>query len=384
LIDSVVISGFCTGCSACYNVCPTGAIFMELDCQGFISPTINKKKCVDCGVCKEYCPISNPVNSEKIFQETCFAAWSKEKETQSLSSSGGIFTEIATSVIEAGGVVFGASFDNTFTLRHDYASTYKDLAPLRGSKYVQSHINDAYNKAVSFGLSDEPVLFMGTPCQIAAMKKVLVKNRDVIKQKIHNFILCDVFCYGVPSEFVFNEYLCYVKNKTNSELKTLNFRDKRINWKSYGLSISFLDGSEKYECYSKNSYLIGYLKNLSLRLSCYDCPFARLPRQSDITIGDFWGVPQHLYNSNGVSAVIVNSKRGKELFNNLTNIHKFQVTVDQITYRNKRLINGHLNIPSERADFFNDLKMNGYEKTAKKYLKQTLRNKILDYFSFNQ
>jgi coenzyme F420-reducing hydrogenase beta subunit len=355
----------CTGCYACYSACPVHAIIMDLNEEGFLVPFVNHDACRNCGLCQEYCPIMSSL-SKDCSNPLFFAGWSKNEKIRLQSSSGGVFSEIAKSIIASGGVVFGAAFDQSFILRHFSVEREEELGILRGSKYVQSHIDNAYQEAISIAMEDKPILFCGTPCQIAALNRFL--DRTHVHEKHKEFYLCDFVCHGVPSELVFRAYLDSLTQLRNSDIMELSFRDKRISWDNYGSRVSFKDGSEYFKIHRNDSFMIGYLKNLYLRPICYECPFAKIPRTADITIGDFWGIPKQLHSPLGVSVVAMNNSRGNRLFSKLTGVYKVPVSIEDASRHNPRLINGHLEKPSHRADFFNLFRSSGYKKASDKYL----------------
>jgi coenzyme F420-reducing hydrogenase beta subunit len=361
----------CTGCYGCYSSCPVQAIVMDLNEEGFLVPFVNDGKCTNCGLCQEHCPILSPISkdcSNPIF----FAGWSTNEKTRLQSSSGGIFSEIAKSIIISGGGVFGATFDRSFTLRHFLVEREEELGTIRGSKYVQSHIDNAYQEAISLAMEDKPVLFCGTPCQIAAIDSLL--ERECLHKKHEKLYLCDFICHGVPSELVFRAYLDSLTHLRDSDILELSFRDKRIGWDKFGSRVSFRDGSEYFEIHGNDPFMIGYLRNIYLRPICYECPFAKIPRTADITLGDFWGVPKGLYSSLGVSVVAINNSRGNRLFGKLTGVCKSPVSIESALRHNPRLVQGHLEKPSHRADFFNLLKSSGFQKASEKYLENSLNH----------
>ncbi|MCW4024178.1 MAG: Coenzyme F420 hydrogenase/dehydrogenase, beta subunit C-terminal domain [Candidatus Bathyarchaeota archaeon] len=355
----------CAGCYACYSSCPTQAIRMELDDEGFLFPNVDSGKCVSCGECQHYCPIITPVENS-VENPKIFASWSKNKEIILASSSGGIFSEIANVVLKKNGVVFGAAFDENFTLKHCVATNEKELAPLRGSKYIQSHIGNAYESAVSLAKQGKPVLFCGTPCQTAALKLYL-KNKKLDKQ-FNEFYICDLICHGVVSELFFNKYLENICAK--SVLVGYSFRDKKLGWENYGQKATFKDKSAYFKSYRTDPFMVGYLKNLLMRPSCYSCPFAKVPRSSDLTIGDFWGVPFNLYNRNGVSIILTNTTKAEKLFEQIE-VVKFPISLDVVLKENPRVNSGSMEI-SQRTTFFNVFKAEGYEKACELFLTRNL------------
>ncbi len=372
----------CAGCYSCFNSCPQNAISFRLNNEGFLVPSINNEKCIECGMCQKYCPIIENQLTENLDIPISFAAWSKNAQTRIKSSSGGVFTEIAKVVINEGGVVFGVAFDNFFKAKHISIENEEDISLIRGSKYVQSHVDDAYEKAVSIALKGRPVLFSGTPCQIAALNLFIRSNPGI------EIYTCEVICHGVPSESVFRSYLNYLSKLKNSEVKEFSFRDKTLGWKKFGTKIIFNNSDEYFLMHRKDPFMIGFLRNIYLRPICYDCPFAKIPRFSDITLGDFWGVPKELDDHRGVSAVIINTPQGEKLFDKVSNVDKVKVSLGKIASHNIRLVNGHLERVPYRKDFYKLLETNGFQAVMEKYLKPySLLKKCLlaiDFIIYNK
>ena len=313
----------CCGCNACVQVCPKQCISMKEDREGFLYPEVNKDICVDCHLCEKVCPVLNQGKERKPLK--VYAAKNENEEIRRQSSSGGIFTLLAEHVIDEGGVVFGARFNENWEVVHSYMETKEGLAAFRGSKYVQSRIGDNYRKTESFLKSGRKVLFSGTPCQIAGLKLYL-------RKEYKNLLTVDFICHGVPSPGVWREYLkeeiarqCDGKNsvlshpieKEKVKIKSISFRDKKLGWKKYSfaLTLSVPDGHGAEntvllsEPLNKNLFLRGFLADLYLRPSCYACPAKCLKSGSDVTIGDFWGIGKvlpEMDDDKGVSVVMVN------------------------------------------------------------------------------
>ena len=311
----------CCGCNACVQVCPKQCISMKEDREGFLYPEVNKDICVDCHLCEKVCPVLNQGKERKPLK--VYAAKNKDEEIRRQSSSGGIFTLLAEQVIDEGGVVFGARFNENWEVVHSYTETKEGLAAFRGSKYVQSRIGDNYKKAEEFLKSGRKVLFSGTPCQIAGLKLYLRKEYE-------NLLTVDFICHGVPSPGVWREYLreeiarqCDGKNSVlphpieKVKIRHISFRDKKLGWKKYSfaLTLSVPDGHGAEntvllsEPLNKNLFLRGFLADLYLRPSCYACPTKCLKSGSDVTIGDFWGIEKvmpEMDDDKGVSVVMVN------------------------------------------------------------------------------
>ena len=353
----------CCGCNACVQVCPKQCISMKEDREGFLYPEVDKDICVDCHLCEKVCLVLNQGKERKPLK--VYAAKNENEEIRRQSSSGGIFTLLAEQVIDEGGVVFGARFNENWEVVHSYTETKEGLAAFRGSKYVQSRIGDNYKKAEEFLKSGRKVLFSGTPCQIAGLNLYLRKEYE-------NLLTVDFICHGVPSPGVWREYLkeeiarqCDGKNsvlshsieKEKVKIKRISFRDKKLGWKkfSFVLTLSVPDGhgAENTVLFSeplnKNLFLRGFLADLYLRPSCYACPAKCLKSRSDVTIGDFWGIEKvmpEMDDDKGVSVVMVN--RGIELPRMQKQIVDYE---KDVVYHNLSVVRS-VKISDKRMEFF--------------------------------
>lgn len=303
----------CVGCGACAQRCPKHCIGMQEDSEGFFYPHTDLSKCIKCGLCEKVCPVVNQNEIRKpIF---VYAARNNNDEVRRNSSSGGVFTLLAEQIIEKGGVVFGAKFDKSWKVCHGFTESLQGISDFRGSKYVQSDIKDSYIQAEQFLKQGRLVLFSGTPCQIAGLNLFL-------RKKYNNLITADFICHGVPSPSVWQDYLkeivSILKDKKGvdaSNIINISFRDKRIGWKKFSLSFFFrirntlwIYSENKY----KNVFLKGFLRDLFLRPSCYDCPVKSFKSNSDITIADFWDINKHLPQLNdhlGYSLCLVHNEQ---------------------------------------------------------------------------
>jgi len=279
---------------------------MEPDTEGFLYPIIDNQKCTKCNQCKKVCHAISPENERKPLR--VYATKNIDEKIRSDSSSGGAFTMLAEHIINIGGVVFGAKFNNDWKVVHDYTETKEGLAVFRGSKYVQSNIGNVYVLAKNFLLAGREVLFSGTPCQIAGLKHFLQKDYS-------NLLTVDFVCRGVPSPLVWQKYLDELIDK-KSDILDIRFRDKRYGWKKYSFVIDINNNSSLCIPKDEFSFRKGFLQNLYLRLSCYNCPVKPLKSGSDITIGDYWGIWNILPefdDDKGVSLVL-NTEKGEQVY----------------------------------------------------------------------
>lgn len=363
----------CNGCSACYAVCPNKCIKMIADEDGFLYPYVEEDKCIKCGLCEKTCPISKEsVCACHEFEQSAYAAYTKDEYIHLNSSSGGIFTEIAKCIIADGGVVFGAAFDADFNVVHTGAETADELEKFRGSKYVQSRINDAYLRAKNFLLQGRKVLFTGTPCQIGGLYAYLGKSYE-------NLYTQDIICHGVPSPMVWQRYIKYrLDNADCEKIESVNFRAKKEGYDGYFMGMIFNGNVSYFQKSGEDFMMRAFLKNLCLRPSCHDCSFKGKRKQSDITLADFWGV-QHvlpdMYNRNGTSLVFVNSKKGKLLFDRISdNIVFKRADVDSAIAFNSAMIKSVAKNP-KRDKFMSEIKKGDFS-CVPKYCKSTFIQKV--------
>lgn len=305
----------CVGCRACMEICPKGAICFQEDKQGFSVPVIDEDKCINCGLCDKVCQIGGE-NSLKNNKATRVWGIKNCDSIRKKSSSGGIFTAAAQDTIKNGGVVFGAAFQDDMQVCHIMVDTVEDIDKLRGSKYVQSNMGTVYSDILKMLQDGRMVLFSGTPCQVAAVRKYL-STRHVSTDKL---LTIDLICHGVPSPFVWKEYIDLIEKKFSKKIVEYSFRDKENGWKGYHIKIVFEDGSVIRDTDFIRSFVTLFSNDLIIRQSCFFCEYASTTRCGDITIGDFWGlenVDKAFWDNKGVSMVIPNSEKGERAITNL-------------------------------------------------------------------
>ncbi len=362
----------CNGCHACAAVCPKKCIATTADTEGFLYPKVDETACISCGLCDSVCPVMHqdePLNENLL----AYAAINKDEQTRMQSSSGGIFTLLAKYVLQKGGVVFGAAFNEKFEVEHKCVETEEELAIFRGSKYVQSKIGDSFAKAKTFLEQGRVVLFTGTPCQIGGLLAYLKKPYD-------NLYTQDIICHGVPSPMVWQKYVEYRKNQSESTPQSISFRNKDEGWKVFSLRIDFDDGSIYRKTLKNDLMMQAFLKNLCLRPSCYDCAFKSKARQSDITLADFWGIENvlpEMDDDKGTSLVCIHSAKGQALWKELQPyIISRQVNADEAITYNPAMIQSVAR-PKNREVFFKALQKGSFEKAVNKATKRSLLRRIL-------
>lgn len=276
-----------------------------------------------------------------------YAAYSTHEETRLQSSSGGLFSLLAETVIDDGGVVFGARFDGDFNVVHDYVENTKHLFKMRGSKYVQSRIGDTYKQAEEFLKHGRLVMYSGTPCQIGGLKGYLGRDYE-------NLVCQDIICHGVPSPKVWQKYVAYRENYAGSKAWRIAFRRKDEGWKRYSVSFWFENDTE-YIRTRTDLYMQAFLKNICLRPSCHACHFKTIYRESDITLADFWGI-QHMMpamdDDKGTSLVLLHTEKGHQLFEGLqTRMKACPVNLDKAIRYNSAIVESVKMHPSREAFF---------------------------------
>lgn len=354
----------CCGCTACVQRCPKQCIRLDEDAEGFLYPNVNEEACVKCGLCEKVCPILN--QADKLPALEVLAVKNPNEEERMNSSSGGLFLPLAREVINKGGVVFGAVYDEHWEVHHVYAEKIEDVYPMIGSKYLQSRIENTYKEAEIFLKQGREVLFVGSPCQIAGLRTFL-RNKEY-----PNLLAVDFLCHGVPSPGVWRRYLAETYGGYDAEdqnrlqatdgkntvlLSSLNakspigdikFREKEEDgWKKFRFVVRKKSASKadqnsvlSSDIHYNNPFMRGFLSDIYLRPSCYECKCKNGVNHSDLTIGDYWAArvtDQDFDDDKGVGLVLVNTSKGKKYFDGLN------MTVRNSTLDKAHLCNGGFN-----------------------------------------
>lgn len=296
----------CCGCTACASICNHEVITMKPDELGFLYPSFDAEKCVNCGLCEKVCQFNPEYNRYDNFDIPIAYSLRLKEETQlKRSQSGGAFFAIANYVIEQGGVVYGAAFDSNWRVSHQRASNLGNLEKLRMSKYVQSDLSGVFEEVKKDLRSGLYVLFSGTSCQVAGLKAY-------IPISLHHSLLCiDIICHGVPSPKIWEDYLHHLSVKYKGSISYACFRDNDFGRKSSKQKF-IINGKAHYGQTTNYLYFQGY----TIRDSCSNCYFTNVSRVGDFTIGDFWGAEQYFKEeeiSRGISLVLINSSKAEAL-----------------------------------------------------------------------
>ena len=387
----------CTGCAACAGVCAHKAISMvEVPPHGYLHPKINNDLCVDCGLCSKTCPVNNP----PVFNSplTAFAAISKDRDDLMSSSSGAASSVLATHIVNKGGVVYGSVEEDYAHIAHQRIDSLTDLPKIKGSKYVHSYTTDIFPKVKADLQQGLEVLFLGTPCQIAGLRKYLRKSYD-------NLTLVDLCCHGVPSQKFLRddvEHLCDVTFRNKGDMSKpwdrwglyVTFRNKgdmSKPWDRYGI---YLSGKEKNMIISpflKDNYITAFMSGLLFRENCYTCPYARAERVSDITIADFWGYQgKQIKSDDGISLLMPSTEKGMQLIESCQSAFYCEERLAAEAIKGNGQFNHPSSRPEERDAFLlmypEDMQqayriaLRSYRKNYKRFILKNKIHKLLKFF----
>lgn len=301
---------FCTGCGACVQKCNKGALNLVQNNQGYYVAQFTEGNCINCNICENVCPILYPHSFAERNPEPDLYAVQMNNEIRSISSSGGVFSALASYIIDQGGIVFGAAWEEDLSVRHIYVDTINDLDKLRRSKYVQSYVGKSYQEVRRFLKEGKKVLFTGTPCQIAGLNAFLGKDDK-------NLLTVDVLCLYAPSQGYFKRYL--EESFPTDNVVACNMRDKRFGWRCSVLSLSLSNGSNIIRRDYEDLWEQAFLERLMKSEHCASCKFPCHQRQADLTIGDFWEICDidKRFDNLGTNSVLINSPKGRLYFDNI-------------------------------------------------------------------
>ena len=329
----------CTGCTACASVCAHNAITMRFDEYGHSYPVVNTDACTDCKLCEKVCPLLHremlPTDKDGYDDLQIFAAYNKDSDVRSKSTSGGIFTLLAQYVISLGGCVYAARFDDEYRIYHSSFDSMDDIDSYRGSKYAQSDLGTIFRN-VKKDLKAKPVLFVGSPCQVAGLKRYLGKEYP-------NLFTCDFICMCIASPVVWSEYLNEYWDV--QDIKRIWFKDKRNGWHNWRMLIEDSKGEHLVKG-KEDPFFSSYLSHLISRPSCNRCAFRNLHHVSDFTIADCWGIDKEnpsFDDNKGCTTIILQTGKAISAFNSISS------NIEYTKYPSYRVIKHN---PYSKSDFY--------------------------------
>lgn len=361
----------CTGCTLCKNICPTSAINMIADSEGFYYPLIDSVKCIDCGLCKKNCPLINPENKNET--PSVYAAKHKDENIRATSTSGGAFTALSDVVLGYNGVVYGVMLNSNNVAVHARADNKTSRNAFKGSKYVQSFFGETLELIEKDLKKNRTVLFTGTPCQCDGVRRY-VKYKGL---NFNNIILCDIVCHGVHSPKLWGSHVDYLEKKKKSKIREYYFRNKINGWHTHTEKAVFHNNLVDTKSFSSQLNKKLYHTNVFFRPVCYECPYADINRVSDITIADFWGIEKYypdFDDNKGVSLILINSVKGAQIFEEAKDdLVFFPCNVEQCLQPQLKHPTAR---PKNRDKYWNIYNKGGYHALAKKIRLNGYKRKV--------
>lgn len=369
------IKSKCSGCTACYSICPKSAIEMIADKEGFKYPVVNSEKCINCSLCDKICPENEPYFGNRDNLSEKYAVQSKNDEARFQSTAGGFFSVIADYVIEnLHGAVFACGFDSG-TVVHKKATLLSETIEMRGSKYVQSDLRDTFKEVKRLLDENTVCLFVGTPCQVNGISKFLDKN---INRR--NLITIDLLCLGVSSPLIYDKWLDYLKEKYKKFIKTVYFREKSYGYATANVRVVFDDNKYIEQCYDAKSCMNTFFRHINMRPSCYECAFRCVERSGDFTMGDFHQIGKYcpeLDDDKGTTCVWANSDKSKEILRTLSDKMHCVLIEDRVSHKlfDKSKF---FDPPERRAAFFSDADRLPFKTMITTYVHNGIKSKTIN------
>lgn len=366
----------CCGCTACYNVCPVGAIEMRPNEEGFLYPVVLNAQCINCLKCEQVCPEKNPPVVSDYYSEVVIAQNSSDDVLDD-STSGGFIDELYRYVIsDLGGYGVGVLYSDDFLPTHSITNDYSEAVKFRNSKYAQSELSDIFTQIKDLLKKDKTVLFVGTPCQVAGLNTFLQKKYD-------NLVTVDLVCRSVPSPKLFREYIKWQEKRYKSKVKKLSCRKKTYGYHSGTLEIEF-ENNKRYSGSNRvDYYMKAFHSDICSRDSCYNCSFKTKHRCSDFTVFDSFSASKVTTqsitdNDRGYSNVLAHTQKAKQILGKLSSLTFYEADADKMFEYTGRMESQSISRKPQRDTFYIDLDKLGFEKTVKKYVSVTLKDRAIE------
>ncbi len=368
----------CCGCTACYCVCPVSAISMVADNEGFFYPQIDITKCINCGKCEKVCPIRKPSADNNRFSRKGAIVRSNNIEVLMDSTSGGFFTPVAEHIIKAGGEVYAVTYDKTFSVVHEVCKDIPDIPRFRGSKYVQSNLDDTF-KLIKYRLDQGITIgFFGTTCQVYGLKSFLGKDYS-------NLYTIDLVCHGTPSPKLWEKYLKYQEKVNGSKIKNINFRSKKYGYHVASMTIDFENGHQYCASARTDLMLKCFFSEICSRPSCYDCHFKILERVSDITIFDSWHageISKEIRDDDkGYTNIIIQNQKGYDLLRAIEeNVSVYWINIEDAVNLDGPMIRNSAIPNAKRNMFYESIDSRDIREHINSFLPITMKDVAIDRF----
>lgn len=362
----------CTACGACAFVCAKNSITMIEDEHGSVYPSLDSTNCVECGRCQKTCPILSPldVNTPQI----AYSAWSSDEKERETSASGGIAAEIYKKAVSEGCDIAGAVQQDDFSVVMQLSSDEKAILKFKNSKYVFSEAWHVYQEIKQSLKADKNVVFIGLPCQVAALRKIFRENEKIL--------FVEVVCHGTAPFSYLKQHIEHIEHTKNEKAIRMSFRDPDTYTYTYTFTLYNKDGKRFYAEVPRktDTYQYAYHSTISYRENCYHCHFAREQRIADITLSDYKGLGRMApcsYGETNVSCILVNTEKGKKFIKEM--IQEKRIYADERPVREPIEGDPQLRQPSlkgaARMDFERLIKVNDFETTMQIVMKRDKRRK---------
>ena len=363
----------CCGCNACADACPQGAISYERDYGGFLYPRVNKEKCSKCNICESICPmlqVDKLRTLNPIKKPTTFAAIANDLSIRFDSTSGGLFSIFANEIFERNGYVGGAIWEEGFWIKHVLTENKDNLPYFRSSKYAQSDAQGFYTDIKKAVLTGRPVMVVGLPCQMVAVRSFLGQEYD-------NLYIIDLICRSVSSPNYLRQYIEYQQKLHGSPVVAIKMKDKGLGWRNLTTKLTFRNGDIVYDLKSTSYFMRAFEADIISRPTCYECRFKGFPRIADVTLGDCWGavekLPEEMDHNIGTSVVMCNTEKGQKWFEKIRNqmaIKVMSVSIDDVVRGNFGLVHSIDKKKINTEEFYRAVESGPFDKVVDRFLKQ--------------
>lgn len=348
----------CCGCGACVSACPTDAVVMKEDREGYLYPRVDAEVCVQCQICEKVCPAVKR-RSKRDSLLKAYACYYQEEGIRARSTSGGIFSAIAEYLLEEKkGKVYGVCFNDNFMTEYSSADNKNELGKFRGSKYSQCSGNNVYQDVKKELARSRTVLFSGLPCQIEGLRSYLGRDYE-------SLYLLDMVCFGIGSPGLWRSY----RTEFHPHAEEICFKDKSEGWKNWKVFIRE-NGEDHYYSRYDNLYMKSYLERINLRPSCYECQFKGLQRNSDFTIADCWGMGEKsiLNDNKGLSALLLHTDKAADLFEQIKNKLLFEEYDPELLMAGNWAVYRNAEKSIEREKFFEQIYQGDFKENYRRLM----------------
>jgi len=356
----------CYSCGACVKVCPVQCIHLEEDDRGFLKPHIEKDKCIDCGLCEKKCIASYKNEHTEIHAMKTMYGYNLDKEKRNGGASGGVFFELATACLKKGYLVAGCIWDENWNPIHVLTENMETVKKMQRSKYAQSNVSGVFAPIKEALKGGKKVLFSGTPCQIAAVRKYVGKTDGLF--------CVGLICHGVASRKVWRMYLETLR-KQHGEITNVRMREKSgIPWSKLSLFFEFADGKQIVLSKPENGqFMQCFQECVYISERCLSCQYKGDAIEADIILGDGWGqnaIVKSMEDGKGMSCILVKTEKGLEFWDEISgNFFTREATADLVAQGNNRIVTASKKNPLTNK-FYNEVERKGIvdAELLKKYM----------------